>query len=512
MGKLSFKTDKFVFDAQSQNDHQSAKARAFQWDAQNHLWFTRSIEKARHLRAFADDAAEVKFKNYFITRFECPDNIPYPDDLDPKEFQIASAWHITTRSPAYCADQAGLGKTITATLCMNAVPGRVLIICPPYLKYNWQIEVNKWSTLPRSVQVYEKGKDVLNSVADVLIIPDSIIATPEVIAFLKLTLPFEWMFVDEAHRFKDENAKRTQALCEFYSTLSKRVCFLSGTPIPNRAMELFPIVNTFAPWAIDYLSQGGYGQTFCDPKVIKFKTRHGTERRVSFLGISHPKKLRALLREDFMVRHLKKDVLPELADKTRQFIFVDQPKSLIKYEKAALKLKSLDELIGEDFHLGDIATYRKESGLALIKHAVEIITDFLESCDEPLVVAAHHIDVVKGLFAALKKYNPLMIRGGMSAASKQLSVGFFQMDTRHRLLIGNIDAMGVGFTLTRARQGLTVEPSWVPGINEQMEDRIHRITQTDKVFWRYLVQRDSLNERMLWKVLDKQEGIDIVMS
>jgi len=79
-----------------------------------------------------------------------------------------------------------------------------------------------------------------------------------------------------------------------------------------------------------------------------------------------------------------------------------------------------------------------------------------------------------------------------------------------RVLIGNIDSMGVGLTLTASRRVIFVEYSCVPGLNEQAEDRVHRITQTEGVYCQYLVMRGGMDELMLNKVLEKQKDTEAI--
>ena len=57
-------------------------------------------------------------------------------------------------------------------------------------------------------------------------------------------------------------------------------------------------------------------------------------------------------------------------------------------------------------------------------------------------------------------------------------------------------AMGMGVTLTAASNALFVERQWTPGIEEQMEDRLHRIGQTNAVLIHYMQIEKSLDEKL----------------
>lgn len=498
-------------------------------------WETRNAHKALKLRQWADESAERKLKNTFITSLPLPECIPYPHHLTPREFQFTSAWWCLGRDTSYLADQQGLGKTITAVLCMNAVPGRTLIICPPFLKYNWFEEFHKWSTwfdgkalghVPM-VTLVESG-DVERSAlgADTVILPDSLIDNPAIQHYLKDT-KFTWLFIDEAHRFKTPDSNRTVALIGSdkdekdyfqYTNAAARVCYMSGTPTPNgRPIEMYPVLSRTAPEAISWRTAQEFGEEFCDGKLI---SRREGKRLVSnwdFTGASNHKRLRRELRAKFMIRHLKKDVLDELPAKQRKLIFLDAPKEVLKLERKLLKNQTLDELLG-DFkgfsknRLGQIATYQKELSQQKLPLALAFIRDWLENNDGKLVVFAHHIEMVESLAAGLKDFGAIKIRGGMDAKAKHKLAKKFQKSPKHRVTVGNMDAMGVGLTLTAASLGIVVEPSWVSGNNEQAEDRLHRMTQEASVYMYYLVLRGTLDERKLCSVLLKEANISKVMG
>lgn len=526
MGKLTFEQAKFYFTP-SKEHHESetklAQSAAFVRVGQTLQWATRNIRKAQKLRRFADESAERKFKNYFITSFAPPESIPYPDHLDPFSFQLETVWHCLTRSPAYNADQAGLGKTIESVLCSNAVRGKVMVICPPHLRYNWQKEFLKWSTLKPCVRVIESGNqdETLEHfiLGDVIIVPDSLLTNVGIQANMKRA-HCTWLFIDEAHRYKEALTKRTEALVGkedsngwCITDQAERIVFLSSTPIPNgRPIELYPVLSAVAPESITWRSKLDYGKRFCDAKEVTHYERGQPTTHWEFKGATNLKTLRKELRTKLMVRHLKKDVLEDLPAKTRQIVFLDQPERLEKFSKKLLKDWTIKELLGEGAKVGDVAKYRHEVGLAKINPAFHFIHEILENSDEKLVVFAHHIEVVETLTRMLRDFGSIMIRGGMSSAKKQELVNTFQTHKAARVVVGNIDALSVGATLTAASRTIAVEASWVPGINEQCEDRVHRISQDSKTYHQYLVLRDSLDERMLYQVMGKEESINVVMG
>jgi SWI/SNF-related matrix-associated actin-dependent regulator of chromatin subfamily A-like protein 1 len=519
MGKLIFEKNRFWFAGDNLT---VAREAGFQWHKDSLRWVTRKVEKAVKLRRFADETCERKFKNAFIaTQLAPPEQIIYSYRLTPKSWQIESAWWACTRSRSYIADEAGLGKTITAALCINSVPGKTLIVCPSFLVNNWRAELLKW-TDRQTVSVIENGKPHSDEFKHpIIILPDSLVIHPLIRMHLSQH-KFTWLFVDEAHRYKEATAQRTKSLVgsedqdkEWYAIAdsAERVCLLSGTPIPNgRPIELYPLLSQVAHEAIGFRTRDEFGKEFCDGKQVARQEGGRTILHWDFKGHSHLGRLRTELHDKLMIRHLKIDHLKELGPKTRKIIFLDEPKELKRFESRVLKQHTLHELMGEDHELGDIATYRREVGEAKVLPAYSYITELLESSRDKLVVFAHHISVVKDLTYMLSNFSPIMIRGGMTAKQKAKAVHLFQTDVSRRIIVGNMEAMGVGNTLTKAPGVVIVEPSWVPGINEQAEDRVHRMTQNSNVYVHYLVMRNSLDERMLSQALSKQKTITKVLD
>ena len=102
--------------------------------------------------------------------------------------------------------------------------------------------------------------------------------------------------------------------------------------------------------------------------------------------------------------------------------------------------------------------------------------------------------------------------GGLSEKQKQNAVDSFQNDQSVEVFIGQVQAAGVGLTLTAANQVVFVESAWSPGDIDQCIDRCDRIGQTKWVQARFLVIEDSLEEHMLKVAFDKAKNINKIMG
>jgi helicase SWR1 len=88
----------------------------------------------------------------------------------------------------------------------------------------------------------------------------------------------------------------------------------------------------------------------------------------------------------------------------------------------------------------------------------------------------------------------------------------FQTSHKRQLAILQIIAAGTGLTLTRASNAVGIEMSWVPGRNEQVEDRIHRIGQTRDVEITMLAYQHSVETRVLKAGASKERSASRVLD
>jgi hypothetical protein len=100
------------------------------------------------------------------------------------------------------------------------------------------------------------------------------------------------------------------------------------------------------------------------------------------------------------------------------------------------------------------------------------------------------------------------LTGDTPMQTRQDNVDRFQNGKNCRVFVGNIQAAGVGITLTAASHVIFTELDWVPGNMTQAEDRCHRIGQHDSVLVQHLVLEGSLSARMAKVLIEKQDVID----
>lgn len=159
---------------------------------------------------------------------------------------------------------------------------------------------------------------------------------------------------------------------------------------------------------------------------------------------------------------------------------------------------------------------RRTLGMGKITAAVEFIESHYASTARPLVVMAHHREVIDGISERLAKEHPEirvgLFTGQQNPRDKEAAKVAFQDEGTLDVLLCSIQAAGVGITLTRAEEMVFVERTWVPFELVQAEDRIHRIGTTNKCTITYINAAGTLDPLLHAILLSKMETATEVLA
>ncbi len=427
----------------------------------------------------------------------------WPKGLAPFDFQPKAVDFVLARAPlpaSYLAIDPGLGKTIVAAILSNRLnlkrPTKIYYVCPPFLCPNTEAEFIKWGAFQ-----------------NLYVIPDTTLHKPEVQRAIRRDLK-QWretpnvravLIVDEAHRYANEKARRTKALFELAGRF-RRVVFMSGSPLPNsRPLELWPILKRFAPEV--------FGTNFF-AFAKKYCGAHKTDWGWKFDGFTNKKEFKARLFQSFMLRIKKSEVNLGLKEKIEGLMTVGPglPPIVSRVERKLLAHFSPEDLVeGELTALSGKASlylpeYLKLLGEHKLKFVLPFIQNLLAETEECIILFAHHKSVIDQLSLFLTNFEPCIISGKVPPKKRQAIVDEFQNNPKRRLFIGNIQACGIGFTLTKANRVLFIEASWRDGDNSQAADRAHRFGQKNVVTVQYVVLRDSFERRRMEVLLNKRRN------
>jgi SWI/SNF-related matrix-associated actin-dependent regulator 1 of chromatin subfamily A len=510
--KLTFQQNHFVL-----HEADMGKFLGTAWKPHAQFAFkTANIQEAVRFRKHADNKAERIFKKLMLRRKPLPSGGLLSPITLLKFQEEKGVPFILSRNRSYLAHQPGLGKTAQAIVAVNTAGGNCFIVAPSFLKVTWAREITKWSYEPfPSIQIVPETskRQEMDWSARFVICSDSMLIKPWVIDELAKRT-FKFFFIDEAQRFKNHESSRTTALFGGRTKKvkspgliykSEYVCALSGTPMLNRPIELWSLLYGMAPETIDFMPMQDYGFRFCGPWTDERGHWH-------FTGSSREDELNKRIMTNFMQRIRKEDVLKDLPEKVREVIFIDEDLRLKELKDLDRKLlRALEKSAAEiPQSLGEFAKLRHEIGLAKADWVAKFVSQYLDE-GESIILFAHHRDVVDHLAMGLSRYKPFIVNGGVDNARRTYYQDQFQSG-KCKLIVGNISAMNLGLTLTKATRVVFAEYDWTPANNEQAEDRAHRIGQHDSVFVQYIVLPNSLDERVLQRVLEKQETIGKVIG
>jgi SWI/SNF-related matrix-associated actin-dependent regulator 1 of chromatin subfamily A len=393
------------------------------------------------------------------------------------------------------------------------------------LKLNWKREINTWLHEPGLIEVLEgKTAKPIHPETSIVIINYDIL--PDWVVTILNWIP-ALMITDEAHYYKNNKAKRTKAVVKLGKHIDK-VIALTGTPIENKPIELYNAIKLINPTIIS--SKFNFGKRYCNG--------HHDGYGWNFNGASNVEELHELLTSTIMIRRLKKDVLKDLPDK--QFSVVPMPMSnRAEYNEAEEDLvnfvkQQTEQNFRKDLRdkLGDLADMvnvdekqleslknekaSKVNQLSRIEHLKQLaaagkmracvswVEDFIEN-DQKIILFCTHKTIVNQLMERFGKI-AVKIDGSVPTNKRQQVVDKFQNDPKIKIFIGNIDAAGVGLTLTAASNVAFLEFPWTPGKLNQAIDRAHRISQKNTVNVHYLVAEDTIDEDII-AILDKKAKI-----
>lgn len=441
--------------------------------------------------------------------------IPKPDNgMDFWPYQRAGVSYSVRDGDApvrvLLGDEMGLGKTIQAIGIINLIQtiGCGLVICPASVKRNWKRECDAW--MSRKFDIWPASAKAWPHMADFVILNYDILGkhTQEL-----TSRQWDIVIVDECHMLRNT---KTQRWKNFQAIQCRHKVALTGTPILNQLEDIWPILHWLAPQE--------YGTIFSFRR--KFVEAPGGRQ-----------KLQLRLREQFMIRRLKKDVLKELPARRRQIVEVedtvgavdaesqaltanDQAEELIASLEAALEvakvsdnqadyeraLEALEQAQRIPFE--SIARVRHETALRKVPLTIEHLKNCFESGLEKIVVFAHHRDCIEGIAGAFP--GSVILYGGMTEQAKDDSITRFMTDPNCHLWCGSIRAGGMGINGLQkvCAHGVFHELDWVPALMDQAEARLHRIGQDDSVLFQHLVIAGSIDANLASKCVEKQRMAD----
>lgn len=464
-------------------------------------------------------------------------------DQDLFPHQRAGVEFLVKAKRALLADEPGLGKTAQAIRALKKLQDSgkevfpALIVCPNTLKTNWEREFDKWwpgvdvqiikgsatqrrKAFEHDAQVYVINWESLRahsrlkpygSVSLARCVecgghdPKITASRCEVHERELNAIDFKSVVADEIHRSKEPKSKQTRALWSASGNAEIRFA-LTGTPIANNAVDLWPILH------------------WLDEKEWPSKTRwidRYVDTYLNAFGALMILGLKPVMESEFfaginprMRRMIKTRVLPWLPEVINDRRDVEMGAKQAKAYKQMLDNMmamletttdlNFDSEMSSDENVGDLliaANPMVQMG-RLIQFAsaygqielidgqekmllsdpsckVDALMDDIKSGDfgeDSVAVCAVSRQLIELLSARMNKENIKhgLITGAQSEVERQQAIDDFQSG-RTKWILFTAQAGGVGVTLTAARRLVMLQRPWSLVDYKQALDRVHRI-------------------------------------
>lgn len=439
-----------------------------------------------------------------------------PHTLRP--YQETGRGFLRTRRFAILGDFMGLGKTPQYLRAAQDVGGRILILAPAATLPGLAREIMTWAPgLGTPTVLDHAGK---RSAPDVGVSILAWTSAAKRMPDLIVGPMFDVVICDESHRLKNPTAKSTRAVLGQWVKVagqwvrthclaahSRRLWAATGTPLPNRPIDLQPLLHMGG--GIRWASRAAFGDAYCR-QFNRF-----TPTGFDYLGANNLDHLNsALTREGCLLRRLPEDVpgeLPAFSVSIVPLAGVRDPVSMLGMS-AALIREACDA--GESVPFEETSAYRAEVGLAKAPKASAWIKEWLE--DHPgdaLVVFAWH-KAVGELIAGELGDDALLAHGGHSPKKRQSQVDAFAAGAG-RVFIGSIAACGTGLNGLHLRTTMCVfaESPWTHYEMVQAIGRVRRFGSVNDHTHAYiLVGEDSIEDYVLQTVAKKLDISDAVLG
>jgi SNF2 family DNA or RNA helicase len=427
------------------------------------------------------------------------------------------------RKAAIIADEMGLGKTVqaigTAILKKQIFDfKKTLVVCPASLKEQWKKEIEKFSDEEALViegLPDDREKQYQNNEHFFFIINYETILRDQ-LALNKAG--FDFLILDEAQRIKNYETKTAASISRLQF---KHVLVITGTPIENRLIDIFSIVNAINPYFFGPLWEFSYQHCLFDP-----------EKHNKINGYYNLQKLNNRL-EPILIRREKRKVLDQLpnvqqfnvpvnlsplqadyhASYTRGIAQIIRKKFLTPYDlqKLQLLLASM-RMVCDSTYLIDEET-NESPKLEELKYMLLEKLD-VQNSDRKIIIFSEWVKVHKLIGQILRENNIgfAELNGSVPVKLRGELIRKFETNPHCKIFLST-EAGGSGLNLQVADTLINFELPWNPAKKNQRIGRIDRLGQkSNKLTIFNFITRRSIEEQIASGLLVKQSLFDGVLD
>ena len=405
-----------------------------------------------------------------------------------------------------------LGVAVAGILSRFSLIDRVLIVCPLSIMGVWEEELAKFADFPYTVTLLKgtmaKKKEQLTN------LPKSnlqiVVTNYETMWRMEPELQrfhAGLIIADEGHRLKDGTSRQSKAMHRLGDRADYRL-LLTGTAISNKELDIYSEYRFAAPQVFGksfyvfrgrYFNMGGYGGY-----VPVFKK----EMLDDFLRKLHSVAFRVRKDECLDLPAITEeirtiDLEPNAAKLYAQIeaeSYAELRNSEVTVFNVLTRILRLSQITGGHLTDDDKASHSVSTAKL---DALSDIIDSMQAEGRKLVVMARFVPELDDIETLIqkKKIGYSCVRGGVKDRAEE--VRRFQEDDECCIFLGQIQAAGMGLTLTAASTMVFFSLDYNMANFDQAKARIHRVSQTENCHYIYLCCRNTIDRKVLRSLREK---------
>ena len=393
-----------------------------------------------------------------------------------RRYQEWGVKYAVARRRVLLGDEMGLGKTVQAIAAMvhlrNGGATHFAVVCPASVLTNWCREIEKHSDLG-VIRVHGSAKTA--ALQKWIAEGGVAVTTYETTSAFELDDSFRvtMLTVDEAHYIKNPSAQRTvnvKRLCAH----AERLLFMTGTALENKVEEMAVLINIL--------------------------NRDVAKQIQPLLSISSAPQFREAVAPVYY-RRKREDVLTELPELVESLEWCDLLPEEKKVYREAINEQNFMAARRVSWHVDDLEKSSKA------KRLLEIVEDAREQ-DRKVLIFSFFLDTVGKIAALLGESCMEPVTGSVSPARRQEIIDEFDKAPAGTSLIAQIQSGGTGLNIQSASVVIMCEPQLKPSIENQAISRAYRMGQARSVLVYRLLCDDTIDERIMDILKQKQKEFD----
>lgn len=334
----------------------------------------------------------------------------------------------------------------------------------------------------------------------------------------------ETLILDEIHIVSGWHSRRSGAL-KILRSVAHRCIGLTGTPVTNLPRHTHNLLEILSPGRFGFFflpdkeqddgtmtKRASYARLYCgsyEETVGSGEAQKTVWKHDRKLNLDEPDGEWALTPEEtlscrlkhLMLRRLKRDVDPQLPQKTRQIVDVTIP--------ARQMIGVSEKLLGSGKELRTVLNLAADGKL---KSVVALVADHAAEGEKVVCFCYRRLfaeRVVKDLKKKISEDTLVVFtHGGLSQKERERRIAKVRAHNGPAVLACTIDTTSTGIDLSFASVAVFGELSWEHHDLAQAEERLYEFGKDAKALIQYVIARGTGDELILRAVIDKLDSTE----